>query len=177
MAEAIAQHQDITFVELDALNWLPNWVGLNATDPDKLEQLFRDATQEEAWIAAGSYSVQAQAAFWSKLQTIIWLDLPRHVLMRRCIKRCFLRWWNKELLWGTNRENFFTHLMVWKGEESLFWWVWTQYGRKRRDTWRCMVDPRWSHIRWVHLRSEEAVNAFLDSAFTGEGTNPAGGHP
>ena len=163
LAEAIAESEGFTFVELDALNWLPNWVGLNTTDPDRLEQLFREATEGDTWIAAGSYSEQAKAAFWPKLETIIWLDLPRHLLMRRCFKRCFLRWWNKELLWGTNRENFFAHFMVWRGEDSLFWWVWTQHARKRRDSWRYMTDPKWSHIRWVHLRSEHEVNRFIES--------------
>lgn len=163
LAEVIADNQNIPFVELDALNWLPNWIGLNATDPDQLEQRFRDATQTDAWVAAGSYSEQAKAAFWPKLDTIIWLDLPRHVLLRRCFKRSFLRWWNNELLWGTNRENFFKHFMVWRGEESLFWWIWTQYTRKRRDSWRYMTDPQWSHIRWVHLRSEPDVDKFIGS--------------
>ena len=34
LASQIARSRGLPFVELDALNWLPNWVGLNATDPD-----------------------------------------------------------------------------------------------------------------------------------------------
>ncbi|MDE0008256.1 MAG: AAA family ATPase, partial [Gammaproteobacteria bacterium] len=54
-AAALADAIGAEFVELDALNWLPDWVGLNATDPDKLVRRFADATSGDTWVAAGSY--------------------------------------------------------------------------------------------------------------------------
>lgn len=36
LGQRLARALDVPFVELDALNWQPGWVGLNATDPDEL---------------------------------------------------------------------------------------------------------------------------------------------
>ncbi|MCY3700151.1 MAG: hypothetical protein OXH46_11095, partial [Gemmatimonadetes bacterium] len=40
----LAEAMGAPFVELDALNWLPGWVGLNQTDPDRFERRIREAT-------------------------------------------------------------------------------------------------------------------------------------
>jgi adenylate kinase family enzyme len=163
LASQIARSRGLPFVELDALNWQPNWVGLNATDPNTLLVKFKAATASDAWIVAGSYSREAKLAFWPRLQTIIWLDLPRHLLIRRCLKRSFQRWWHKELLWGTNYESFFSQFALWRGEDSLFWFIWTQHAPKRRRAIRDMTDPQWRHIRWIHLQSEREVQAYLQN--------------
>jgi len=160
LAQALAQQFASTFVDLDALNWLPNWVGLNATDPDRLEQRIRDATNGDAWFVAGSYTSQSQATFWPRLDTIIWLDLPLHVLLRRVIFRSWQRWRSQELLWGTNRENFWEQLKIWNKEDSLVWWILNTYKPKRQNTIEYMQDPKWDHIKWIRLRSEAAVADF-----------------
>ncbi len=157
LAQELAEHLDLEFVELDALNWLPDWVGLNATDPDLLEERIRDATAGDRWAVAGSYSEQAQATFWPRLQTIIWLDLPMWLLLIRVIRRSWIRWRTGEHLWGTNYESFWQQLKIWEKEDSLVWWIVTQHQKKRRDSHTYMTDPRWSHIRWVRLRSPKEV--------------------
>jgi adenylate kinase family enzyme len=45
---------EIPFVELDALNWEPGWIGLNEADPAEFERRIREATSGEAWVVAGS---------------------------------------------------------------------------------------------------------------------------
>ena len=54
LAKRLALVLDADFVELDALNWLPNWVGLNETDPEELLRRFEEATRGETWVVAGS---------------------------------------------------------------------------------------------------------------------------
>ena len=60
LAARLAEALDATFVELDAINWQPGWVGLNATDPDELERRIREATRGERWVVAGSYTKFSQ---------------------------------------------------------------------------------------------------------------------
>src|SRR5688572_585686 len=110
---------DIPFVELDALNWEPGWVGLNDANPAELQRRIEDATRGPQWVVAGSYFRFSQTAFWDRLQTVIWLDLPMPQLLLRTLSRSWRRWRSKELLWGTNYESFWRQLMVWKKEESL----------------------------------------------------------
>lgn len=160
LAAHLARALGVPAVELDALNWLPGWVGLNATDPEEFLRRIREATAGDGWVVAGSYSNFSEQAFWDRLETVVWLDLPLRVILRRVITRSWRRWRSKELLWGTNRERFFPQLMVWRKEDSLVWWAWTQHRRKRTSMLAKMADPRWRHIRFVRLTSEREVDAF-----------------
>ena len=150
----------VPFVDLDALNWQPDWVSLGETDPGKFESLLAKATAGDAWVVAGSYSRFSQRVFWPRLETVIWLDLPMHLLLWRVFRRSWTRWRSKELLWGTNYERFWPQLMVWKKEDSLVWWIVTQHERKRRDMRLYMSEPRWRHIRFLRLGSSAEVEGF-----------------
>lgn len=163
LASRLAEALGVPFVELDALNWEPGWVGLNATKPQELERRFAKATAGEGWVVAGSYTAFSQRVFWPKVQTVVWLDLPRAQLVRRVIRRSWRRWRSKELLWGTNVERFWPQLAFWRKEDSLVWWIVTQHARKRRNMLGYMTDPRWSHIRFIRLTSSEEVEAFMQS--------------
>ena len=160
LAARLAKALDAEVVDLDALNWLPDWVGLNETDPQELERRFRAATSGERWVTAGSYRATSQRAFWPRLHTIVWLDLPVALCMWRMLRRSWRRWRTGELLWGTNRERFWPQLMVWRQQDSLLWWIATQHRRRRRDYLRAIAEPRWSHIRFVRLVSTADVEAF-----------------
>lgn len=156
----LARHLGVPFVELDALNWEPNWHALTEHDPAEFERRLRDATAGDGWVVAGSYSNFTQRIFWDRLETVVWLDPPLPQIVWRVLTRSWRRWRTKELLWGTNYERFFPQLAVWRKEESLLWWAVTQHPRKRRNTIAAMADPRWSHIRWVRLTSSREVQAF-----------------
>lgn len=162
LAARLAALLGVPFVELDALNWLPGWVGLNDTDPAEFERRIREATSGEGWVVAGSYSRFSRPIVWPRLHTVIWLDLPLPLLVWRTIGRSWQRWRSKELLWGSNRERFWPQLMVWRREDSLLWWVVTQQGRKRREMRAAEADPAWAHIRFIRLASRAEVSAFVD---------------
>lgn len=164
LAARLAAALDAEFVELDALNWAPGWVGLNATDPAALEQRFRDATAGERWVTAGSYTSIAQRAFWPRLDAIVWLDVPAGVSVFRMLRRSWQRWRRRELLWGTNVERFWPQLAVWRGEDSLLWWLVVHHARRRRGVLAAMADPRWARIRFVRLVATADVAAFALAA-------------
>jgi len=155
----LASALDAPFVELDALNWLPGWVALDHTDPPEFRRRIAEATAGDAWVVAGSYMTVSQPVFWDRLETVVWLDLPLSQILRRTVTRSWRRWRTKELLWGTNTESFVKHLRVWS-QDSLIWWAITQHRKKRRNLLAWQVDPRWSHIRFIRLRSSAEVEAF-----------------
>lgn len=160
LALQLAEALGVPFVELDALNWLPNWVGLNATDPARFEARIAEATHGEGWVVAGSYSTFSEKVFWDRLETVVWLDLPLPLVLLRVLTRSWRRWRSKELLWGTNYERFLPQLAVWRKEESLVWWAVTQQPRKRRAMIAKMTDPRWAHIRFIRLTSPREIDVF-----------------
>lgn len=167
LGELLAAVLGLKFVELDALNWEAGWVGLNEKNPEELERRIRDATDGDEWVVAGSYIRFSQRVFWPRLETVVWLDLPMPQLVWRMLIRSWRRWRSKELLWGTNYEKFWPQLMVWRGEDSLLWWIVTQHRRKRRRMLSYQRDPRWRHIRFLRLRSSAEVETFVRQA-----TNP-----
>ena len=168
LASRLAKALDADFVELDALNWLPGWVGLSETDPDELERRFSHATRGDAWVVAGSYSGCSQRSFWARLETVVWLDLPMSVLLKRHLVRSWQRARSRELLWGTNVEEFWQHFLVWRKERSLIYWIVTQHRRKRSQMLAWMADPCWSHIRFVRLKSGREAEACARSVEVAE---------
>lgn len=162
LAARLANLLNLELVEIDALNWEPGWVGLNATDPAALEQRLQQATAGDHWVVAGSYTRFSQRVFWPKVQTVIWLDLPRTTLLPRVIRRSWRRWRTRELLWGTNYEQFWPQFFLWRKSESLIWWIMTQHDRKRREMLDAMADPQWRHIRFVRLVTAAEVDAFVE---------------
>ncbi|WP_420439561.1 adenylate kinase [Candidatus Palauibacter sp.] len=162
LAARLAEALDAPFVELDALNWLPGWVGLNQTDPDRFEGRIREATRGERWVVAGSYEKFSRRTLWPRLDSVVWLDLPLPLLVRRFLRRSWRRSRSGELVWGTNRESFRRHLPIWR-DDSLLGWIITQHARKRRNMLARVSDPRWAHIRFVRLGSPREVEAFAAS--------------
>lgn len=160
LAERLSRTLELPLVELDALNWEPGWVGLNDHDPAEFERRIETATEGDGWVVAGSYASFSQRVFWDRLDTVVYLDLGVPRLVWRMLRRSWRRMRTRELLWGTNTERFWPQLMVWRRERSLVWWIVTQQRRKRNKLAGWMVDPTWSHIRFVHLTSPQDIEAF-----------------
>lgn len=74
-----------------------------------------------------------------------------------------MRWRSRELLWGTNYENFWSQLKLWRPAESLIAWNVRNDRARRRFLEAAMEDPAWAHLTWVRLRTPREVAAFLDA--------------
>jgi adenylate kinase family enzyme len=114
-------------VELDALNWGPNWTMVD-------EALFREkvdaATSGEAWVVDGNYGGRgAQEIVWRRADTLVWLDPPLPVILARLWRRTVGRIRSGEELWGGNRESFRNTFL---SRDSLFVWALKTYRRRRR---------------------------------------------
>ena len=94
---------------------------------------------------------------------VIWLDLPVYVLVWRVLRRSWIRWRSKELLWGTNIERFWPHLALWRGEDSLVYWILSAQRRKRKSMLETIADPSWQSIRFIRLTSKLEIEEFLAS--------------
>ena len=107
------------------------------------------------WVIDGNYST-VRDLVWARADTVIWLDLPKHTVMRRIIWRTLRRIAGRVELWNGNRErwrNFFT-LDV---QESVIAWAWHTHGSRRQRYAASLAEPAASHLRVVRLRSPRAV--------------------
>jgi len=163
MAGKIGEAFDLPVVELDALNWERGWVSVRETDPDKFISRVTSACKGDRWVVAGSYSNTSINCIWPNVQTVIWLDLPRWILLVRVVRRSWRRARTGELLWGKVQERFLPQLMLWRREESIIWWIWTQHARKRRELQSYTVDPTFAHIQFIRFTSSKEADAWLAS--------------
>ncbi len=161
LGERLAAVLQVPFVELDALNWQPDWIALCDTDPERFCKDLAAATSGDGWVVAGDYYRFTQSILWPRVQTVIWLDPPVPLLVWRVLTRSWRRWRSKELLWGTNIERFWPQLKLWD-HDSLIWWAVTQSRRKRQRMRQTMADPAWSHIQFVRLTTVSQVDQFVD---------------
>ena len=150
LAEQIAERFDLSYIELDALHWEPAW---QAAPPDVFRARVEKALQAERWVAAGNYH-SVRDLIWPRAEAIIWLDYSLWRVFGQLTRRNFKRWWNQELLWGTNREPFWTHFKVWSNE-SLYHWLFRTYWRRKREYPMLLAQPEHRHLKLIRFRSPQ----------------------
>ena len=100
--------------------------------------------------------------------TVVWLDLPLHVCLRRLWGRTLPRIRNREELWNGNRESWRAAFWGW---DSLFVFAVRKHVGHRRRFTELLARPELAHLEVVRLRSPAAVEAWLD----GIGSRPPSG--
>jgi adenylate kinase family enzyme len=175
LARTLAAHLDLPRVELDAINWQPNWRDLKTDDPLEFVRRVSLAIAPDDWVADGAYHVVRDLT-WRRATHLIWLDYERPVIMRRVILRSIHRAVSGRELWpGTgNRESW----LNWFKPSHPIRWAWRTWAHWRRYTGALLADPGYAHLRVLHLReprdARSAINALAEARW--HGTIPSSGH-
>ncbi|MFC2021088.1 adenylate kinase [Chloroflexota bacterium] len=103
VARQISRRISVPCVELDAINWQPNWV------EKPLEEFRAEVSailnsHTDGWVCDGNYS-RVRDLILPLADTVVWLRLPFRITFWRLLKRTLRRSRNGEQLWGTNRES------------------------------------------------------------------------
>jgi adenylate kinase family enzyme len=153
-ARSLAERLNLSFVELDALHHGPNWS--EPTD-EEFRARVRGALAEapEGWVVDGNYATKLGGTVLGEADTIIWLDLPLGLKLRRVWRRTSIRIRDDVELWNGNRESWRNALVGW---DSLFCWL-VRAHFSQRARWPRLYgrDPR-----LVRLRSVEAADRWLE---------------
>lgn len=160
LAGKLAARLGLERIELDAINWLPGWVGLNETDPAEFRRRVAQAVTAERWVVAGNYE-NSRPIVWARATHLVWLDYSRAVVMRRVIGRSVARALSGEELWpGTgNREDF----RRWLDKEHPIRWAWDTFERRRANTQARLAEPMAAHLKVARLRRPREAEALLAS--------------
>ena len=128
MGKALSRALGLPQIELDAINWQPDWYDLATHQPDEFTRRVAAAAAGEAWVMDGNY-IKARAAHWSRATGFIWMDTPRWVVMRRVIWRSLNRAVTKQELWpGTGNRELFRR---WLEKEHPIRWAWDHWAMIR----------------------------------------------
>ena len=157
LAERLARKLDAHFIELDELNWGPNWT---AAPLDVFRERTELATQAPAWVVAGNYSVVREIV-WPRAEATVWLDYPLRTIFWRLLTRTVRRAWTREQLWNGNVEPFWVHFKLWSAE-SLFHWLFKTYWRRKRDYPQLLALPQHTHLRVLRFQSPAQAAAWLE---------------
>jgi len=162
-ASSLAGGLGCPFLELDSVYHQADWVPLATS-------VFRDRVAAvvagERWVIDGNYS-KVRDIVWARADTVVWLDLPRRVVMRRLVWRTLRRVAGRAELWNGNRERWH-NVFTWDRQESVISWGWHSFGSNRVRYAAAMADPALGHVLFVRLASAGAVRRFLRGAGVAE---------
>ncbi len=159
VAKRLAEELGLEYVCNDELIWGPQWSEVpRAERPVRFEA----ATRGPRWVLDGNLVPPKDPEDFPVLDradTVVWLDLPRHVVMGQVTWRTARRVVTREPLWHGNVESLRTTL----SRDSILLWAWTSYTRRKQRMTQFFSDPEWTHLTRIRLTSRRQVNAWLDA--------------
>ena len=109
LGKALAAKLNLSFVELDALHWLPNWEERPREEFRQLVHETLDSWQgdlKSGWIVDGQYGSALGSTVLERADTLVWLELPCRVVFWRTFTRAIRRARDKNLICGENVESW-----------------------------------------------------------------------
>ena len=145
LGRKLSRELSIKQIDLDELHFLPNWV--EKKNAVFIDDVHRELENLDEWIVTGSYQTLLKDTVWQSASTIIWLDYPLNLILRRYFIRTYRRVFLKEKCCGENYET----LSKTFSRESLFFWIFkTFWHRKRRmKNW---MNTLFSDKDWIVLK-------------------------
>lgn len=150
LARRVAAILDLPYTELDALHHGAGWVKRPEFEDDA-----RRLATTDAWVTEDQYQSFIGDLLWTRADTLLWLDLPRSVVMRRVVTRTAARLLTRRRIYNGNRER-------WRDlptEGHPIRWAWAQHARRSERT--AELVEQHSHLQVVRFRSPGEVAAWL----------------
>jgi hypothetical protein len=169
LGRALERRTGIPHLETDALVHGPGW---NETPDPELRALVEPLVLRERWVIDSDYRRKLGTLVLRHADTVVWLDLPLRVCLRRLWVRTRRRMRGQERLWNGNTETWWT---AFGGRNSLFVFAIRAHLSSRRSMPDLLARPELVHLRLVRLRSGDEVDRWL-ARVTAE-TDGAGDRP
>ena len=99
---------------------------------------------------------------WPAADTVVWLDLPRWLVMSQVTARTLGRGILRRELWNGNRERLSNALSL-DPSKSMIVWSWTSFQPVGDRYGQAMNDPRWEHLTFIRLHSKRDERELLEA--------------
>ena len=143
LAATVAAALGLTHVEIDALYHGPGWTPRPSFVAD-VERL----AAADAWVTEWQYA-EVRDLLASRAHLLVWLDLPRGVVLRQVVLRTVHRRLRRQELWNGNREPPLRSVVT--DPEHVVRWSWVTHGSSAARV-RALRDRR-PELPVVRLRS------------------------
>jgi adenylate kinase family enzyme len=157
LARRIAAQLKLPHIELDAINWQPEWRDLTRHDPEEFVHRVAKAIEAESWVVDGNYG-PVRDRVWRRATHLVWLDYERAVIMARVISRSLFRALLRTELWAGNRERW-RHLLH---PSHSIRWAWSTWHRRRCETTERLAQNDYAHLVVLQLRRPREVPRALE---------------
>lgn len=172
LAKRLATRLDVPYVCNDEQIWGPNWTPV--PHAQRVEN-FKRTLEGDRWTFDGNVQNRSDRPddqyLLSRIDMIIWLDLPRIVAHWQLLRRTIWRAWSQEPLWHDNRESWRINFA---SRDSILLWGLCMHRRYRRIYRHLFNDPAVAHIAKIRLRSRaeiERLMQWLPPASTNDNEN------
>ena len=162
LADVLAGRLGVPHVELDAHFHQAGWTPTPTPTFRASVRAVLDLADASAdgWVVCGNYG-PVRSTVWTRADTIVWLDLPRWVVMGRVTRRTLGRALHREELWNGNHEVMSHVVALHDPERSILRWAWDGVAGYRRQYVPLMASTAWADLRWHRLCSADAVASWL----------------
>ncbi len=160
LARTMADALGTPVLELDSVMHQKGWVPLS---DELFQQRVADFIARDRWIVDGNYiSHGIGDLVWPQADTVVWVDMPRSVVMRRVVARTLRRVIGRQVLWNGNREPW-RNLYDPRPEHNIILWAWTRYRRTHDRYAKASRDGTWAHLDIHRLRSPTEAAHFVSA--------------
>ncbi len=156
LARALAADLGLPYVELDAIYWLPNW-GERTPEDFRVQVQKALDTHPGGWVADGNYGGHLEGMVARQAETVIYVNLPWHLMFWRTFWRSVARARDKKIVCGTNTESW---RKAFFSRDSLLWFLIKNrrnFGR-RTDRLRDWAED----AQMIELTGRVALNRFYE---------------
>ena len=148
LARRLGEKTGIDVVHLDKIFWNPGWV---PTGKDEWREVVRQALEKDSWIIDGNFGGTLEMRIQA-CDTIIFLDMPRHV----CIYRILKRW----VMYSKDTRPDMAEGCEERFDFEFFMWVWNYPTRSKPE--KELVLTRYAdEKKIIRLRSNREIEQFL----------------
>lgn len=150
LARRISRVLDLPYVEMDGLRHGPGF-----TERPTFVAEVEKFTAGPAWVTEYQYE-QVRPMLRARADVMVYLLLPRHLVMWRVVRRTLSRRWRRTQLWNGNVEPPLRTIVT--DPEHIIRWAWTTWPEKRDEYAELAADP---DLVLVPLRSRREIESWL----------------
>jgi adenylate kinase family enzyme len=151
----------IPAIELDMINWRPGWFDRSGQDKAGFVADVAAAVAGDRWAIVGNYGA-ARPLVLKRATHVVWLDLPRPLVMRQVIGRSFARAFGGGEVFPGCREDVWR----WFRKDHPIRVSWDSHARKRSEYGARFADPANSHLTVFRCQTRTDVDAALTQLVT-----------
>lgn len=148
---------DIAAIDLDLINWRPNWFDRYRNEKDEFIADVQKAIAGENWVIAGAYS-GVRDLIWNRATHIVWLDLPKLTIMRQVILRSLKRAIDGKDVFPGCREDW---QRLFRSDHPIRI-AWDTYSKRRVRFEAMLKERQFQHLNVIHCSNHKEIFAAIN---------------